>query len=65
MPPILVPFIAKRIATQILVIAKLNGGKYFIQPSQEGITCSKLTTEAQVLRCENYSGLRMKKIASF
>ena len=27
MPPILVPFSAKRIATQILVIAKLNGRK--------------------------------------
>ena len=30
MPPILVPFSAKRIATQILVIAKLNGRKDFI-----------------------------------
>ena len=30
MPPILVPSSAKRIATHILVIAKLNGGKYFI-----------------------------------
>ena len=30
MPPILVPSSAKRIATQILVIAKLNGRKYFI-----------------------------------
>ena len=30
MPPILVPSSAKRIATQILVIAKLNGGKDFI-----------------------------------
>ena len=30
MPPILVPSSAKRIATQILVIAKLNGRKDFI-----------------------------------
>ena len=30
MPPILPPFSAKRIATQILVIAKLNGRKDFI-----------------------------------
>ena len=30
MPPILVPFSVKRIATQILVIAKLNGRKDFI-----------------------------------
>ena len=30
MLPILVPSSAKRIATQILVIAKLNGRKYFI-----------------------------------
>ena len=30
MPPILVPFSAKRIATQILVIAKSNGKKDFI-----------------------------------
>ena len=29
-PPILVPFSAKRIATQILVISKLNGRKDFI-----------------------------------
>ena len=30
MPPIVVPFSAKRIAIQILVIAKLNGRKHFI-----------------------------------
>ena len=30
MPPILSPFSAKRIATQVLVIAKLNGKKGFI-----------------------------------
>ena len=30
MPPILVPSSAKRITTQILVIAKLNGRKDFI-----------------------------------
>ena len=30
MPPILVPYSTKRIATQILVLAKLNGRKDFI-----------------------------------
>ena len=30
MPPILVPSSAKRIATQILVIAELTGRNYFI-----------------------------------
>ena len=30
MPPILVPFSAKRIAAQIVVIAKSNGRKNFI-----------------------------------
>ena len=38
MPPIIVPSSAKRIATQILVIVKLNGRKYFIshiRPSKE------------------------------
>ena len=30
MPPIFVPSSAMRIATQILVIPKLNGRKYFI-----------------------------------
>ena len=30
MPPILVPSSAKRIATHILVISKLNGRNYFI-----------------------------------
>ena len=30
MPPILVPSVAKRIATQILVMAKLKGRKDFI-----------------------------------
>ena len=39
MPPILVPSSAKYIATQILVIAKLNGN------SLQRITCSKLATD--------------------
>ena len=30
MPPILVPYSAKRISTQILLIAKLNGRNVFI-----------------------------------
>ena len=36
MPPILVLSSAKRIATQILVIEKLNGRKYFIL---RGLVC--------------------------
>ena len=49
MPLILVPSAAKRTATQILVVAELNERKYFLwyNPSQQGITCSKLATEAQ------------------
>ena len=38
MPPIIVPSSAKHIATQILVIVKLNERKYFIsyiRPSKE------------------------------
>ena len=36
MPPIIVPFSAKRISTQVSVIAKLNGRKDFIV---RGIAC--------------------------
>ena len=53
MPPILVPFSAKSIATQTLVIAKLNGREDFIfrgfacdiiRPHKELGNCSKLAT---------------------
>ena len=55
MPPILVLSSAKRISTRILVIAKLSGRKDYIvrgfflryYSSQQGITSSKLATEAQ------------------
>ena len=53
MPPILVPCSTKRIATQILVVAKLNGRKdlflcvYEMVFSQQTIACSKLANEAQ------------------
>ena len=53
MPPIFVPSSAKRISTRILVIAKLSGRKdfilrgFFMTLSQQGITCSKLATDAQ------------------
>ena len=54
MPPILVSSSAKHIARQILVIAKLSGTKDFIwealfviSTSQQGITCSKLSTETR------------------
>ena len=53
MRPILVPSSAKRIATQILVIAKLNEQFYFdrfglwYHPSLQRTDCPKLATEAQ------------------
>ena len=54
MSSIFVPSVAKHLATQILVIAKLNLKKrfcferlYFLYDiSKQRITCSKLTTEA-------------------
>ena len=55
MLPIIVPYFAKRFATQILVLAKLNGRKDFISrgfvcdiilPSEE-LPVSKLATEAK------------------
>ena len=42
MPPILAPSSAKRIATQILVIAKLNGRKELVLKG-----CAKLAAKAQ------------------
>ena len=65
MPPILVPSSAKRIATQILVIAKLNGRKDFIlrvfvcdiiRPSKE------LPVQSW---CESCSILRMSVLTIF
>ena len=56
MPPILVQFSAKHIATEMLVIEKLNERKDFIlggyvclwyHPSQQGTSCSKLATQAK------------------
>ena len=40
MPPILVPSSSKRIAKQILVIAKLNGRKYYIL---KGFVCDVIS----------------------
>ena len=54
MPPILVPSSVKLIATQILVIAKLNGN------FQQKITCSKLEIDKK--RCENSLILRIKAL---
>ena len=48
MSSILVPSSAKRIATQILVIAELNGRKYFILKRR--------------IMCENCSRLKMKTL---
>ena len=66
MPPILVPSSAKRIATQIVVIAKLNGRKDFILrvfvsdtivPARNYLfKVSNLNTR---IRCESCSILRM------
>ena len=52
MPPILVPSSAKCITIQIVLITKLNEREDFILRgfvfwSKQGITCSKLATEAQ------------------
>ena len=47
MPPILVPSSAKRIATQILVIAKLNGKEDFILRGFVWTTGPKIATKAQ------------------
>ena len=58
MPPIFVPSSTKRIATQMLVIEKLNGRKDFIlkgfvcdiirlSKEPEPTTCSKLATQTQ------------------
>ena len=54
MPPIRAPSFAKRIATQLLVIVKLNGRENFILKgfvsdiilSLQKTTCPKLATEA-------------------
>ena len=72
MPPILVPSSAKRIATQILVIAKLNGRKDFIlrvfvcditRPSKKlPIQSSNLSTR---IRCDSCSILRISVLRIF
>ena len=72
MPPILVPSSAKRIATQILVIAKLNRRKNFIlrvfvcdiirSSKKLPVQSSNLSTR---IRCESCSTLRMSMITRF
>ena len=72
MPPILLPFSAKRIATQILIIAKLNQRKDFILrvfvcdiicPSKKlHVQSSSLGTR---IRCESFSILRMSMLTIF
>ena len=69
MPPTFVPSSAKRIATQMLVILKLNERKDFIligflcdiiHPSKNCMfKVSKWSTR---IRCENFSRLRMKTL---
>ena len=72
MPPILVPSSARRIASQILVIVKLNGRKDFIlrvfvcdiiRPSKKlPVQSSNLSTR---IRCESCSILRMSMLTTF
>ena len=69
MPPILVPCSAKRITTQILVIAKLNRRKYFfweilfVMPSVPTRNyLFKVSNWNTRIRCENCSRLRMKTL---
>ena len=67
MPYILIPSSAKRITTQILVAAKLNGRKYFFW---RGFVCQisvpaknylfKTSNWSTRINCENCSRLRMK-----
>ena len=69
MPPTFVPSSAKRIATQMLVILKLNGRKDFIlidflcdiiHPSKNCMF--KVSNWSTRIRCENFSRLRMKTL---
>ena len=68
MPPILVPSSAKRIATQILIIAKLNCKKLVLEalfvissvPARKYLF--KVSNWSARIRCENYSRLRMKTL---
>ena len=72
MPPILVPSSTKRIVTQILVIAKVNGRKHFILrvlfmmsfvPARNYLfKVSKLSTR---IRCESCLVLRMSMLTIF
>ena len=63
MPLILVPSPAKRIATKMLVIAKLNGRKYFILSSFPVRNyLFKISNWSTRIRCENCSRLRMKTL---
>ena len=71
MPPILVTSSAKRIATQILVIAKLNGKDFIlkvfvcdiIHPSKELLF--KVSSLSTRIRRENCSILRMSMLTIF
>ena len=67
MPPINVPFSTKRIATRILVIAKLNGRKDFILrsfvysvPTRNYLF--KFSNWSTRIRCKNCSRLKMKTL---
>ena len=56
MPPILVPSSVKRIATQILVTAKLNGRKYFVLRgfvSDIILPSKELSVQSQQLKDKN------------
>ena len=69
MLPVLVPSSAKHITTQILVIAKLNGRKYFFWEALFVISfvltrnyLFKFSNWNTRIRCENCSRLRMKTL---
>ena len=69
MPPILVPYPAKRIATQILVIAKLEGRQDFFLKAFFVISSHparnylfKVSNSNTRIRCENCSALKMKAL---
>ena len=54
-PPILVPSSAKRIATQIVVIAKLNGRNYFGRFCLWYHSCQQGITSVFIVKCGHIS----------
>ena len=65
MPPILVPSPAKCIATQILVIAKLNGKKRFLSFVRARNYLFKVSNLSTRIMCESCSILGMPMLTIF